>query len=218
MSIERLSVEAFRSQRHALLVVRSVSDPLIVLGSTQDENLVAAHAEVRALRRRGGGGAVYVDPASTMWIDLWIPASDPNHRDDVKQAMVVIGNIVQAALHARGTAGTHVLGSDHRALPTALCFAGTGPGEVMAGGNKVVGLTAWRGREGSLFQSAMYRTMPPGLRSMLVISEEEPDERIATAQALGLDGLDADDMANELQHAMLGTGSTQVDITHAHVS
>jgi lipoate---protein ligase len=217
VSIERLSVEAFRSQRQPLVVLRSLSRHLIVLGSTQHEDVVALKTEVPAVRRRGGGGAVYVDPASTIWIDLWIPASDPNHRDDVKQAMVVIGRLVETALSHRGVSGTKVLGPEHRALPTALCFAGTGPGEVMAGADKLVGLTAWRGREGSLFQSAMYRTMPPRLRSMLVISDQEPDEQIATAQSIGLGDLDGDTLATELRDAFLDSGSTAVAIVDADV-
>ncbi len=218
MSIERLSVEAFRSQPHPLVVVRSVSHPLIVLGSTQAEDLISANAELQVVRRRGGGGAVYVDPSSTIWIDLWIPAFDPHHRDDVKQAMVVIGDVFQSALSARGVSGTTVLGPDHRATPTALCFAGTGPGEVMVGANKLVGLTAWRGREGSLFQSAMYRSMPPGLRSLLVVSHQEPDEHIATAVSLGMGDLDEEAMANEIRYALHATGSTDVAISHADVN
>jgi hypothetical protein len=38
-----------------------------------------------------------------------------------------------------------------------VCFAGTGAGEVLAGGRKVIGISQRRSRNGARFQCALYR-------------------------------------------------------------
>ncbi len=64
---------------------------------------------------------------------------------------------------AAGCAAFDVHGG--RAVPGALgelvCFAGRGPGEVFHRGQKVVGLSQWRAREGALFSSCAYLRWDP---------------------------------------------------------
>ncbi len=46
-------------------------------------------------------------------------------------------------------------------LGELICFAGRGPGEVFSAGQKVVGLSQWRSREGALFSSCAYLHWDP---------------------------------------------------------
>jgi hypothetical protein len=54
-----------------------------------------------------------------------------------------------------------------------VCFAGRGPGEVFHGLAKVVGLSQWRAREGTLFSSCAYLRWDPVPLVALVDFEDE---------------------------------------------
>ncbi len=160
-------VEQFRglTSRHA--VMRQIERPTLVLGSTQRPELVSRQAvhehEVEVVRRRGGGGAVLLEPDNQVWIDAWIPRSDPLWEPDVGAAAGWVG---QWWLHALGVSdrapwSVHM----ERAVPGSfgelVCFAGRGPGEVFCAERKVVGLSQWRSREGSLFLCCAYVAWRP---------------------------------------------------------
>ena len=145
------------SEPTALLV--RVDEPTIVLGSQQQDEVLrddAAH-DFCVRRRRGGGGAVFVD-RHDLWVDWWIPRDDDRFDDDVRKSALRAGEWWRSALnhvepanwtvHARGVEGDE----DVR----VACFAGTGPGEVLRDGRKVVGLTQWRVREG-IFVSTLLK-------------------------------------------------------------
>ena len=55
-----------------------VEVPTVVLGSTQAFDVVdadrAAQAGVAVVRRRSGGGAVWLAPGVVTWVDLLLPA------------------------------------------------------------------------------------------------------------------------------------------------
>jgi lipoate-protein ligase A len=139
----------------------------LVLGSTQSADLVSPDAlgerSVELVRRRGGGGAVYLEPGSHVWVDAWIPRDDVLWAHDVSVAAEWVGQWWMDALLGDGADAGGVGGlSVHtgRAVPGALgdlvCFAGRGPGEVFFDGRKIVGLSQWRCREGALFSSCAY--------------------------------------------------------------
>jgi lipoate-protein ligase A len=160
-------VEQFRAEPHRLVLVREVPVPTLVLGSTQPPELVDPVAmrqrEVELARRHGGGGAVYLEPGSYLWLDAWIPRNDPLWVVDVSVAAEWVGVWWVDALANLGPNGfkVHTGRSVPGELGELVCFAGRGPGEVFDGARKVVGLSQWRSREGALFSSCAYVAWDP---------------------------------------------------------
>jgi lipoate---protein ligase len=160
-------VERFRSFPTRAALAREVPGPTLVLGSTQPTEVVEPvtmrQRGVELARRRGGGGAVYLEPGGQLWLDAWIPRDDALWRQDVSSAAEWVGAWWRDALAAVGLrgfdvhAGRSVLGE----LGDLVCFAGRGPGEVFQEGRKVVGLSQWRAREGALFSSCAYVRWDP---------------------------------------------------------
>lgn len=140
-----------------------------MLGSTQPSELVdgalVRERGVAVVRRRGGGGAVYLEPGDHLWIDAWIPRHDPLWESDVAVAAEWVGAWWLRALAALGLAPDEFQVHTGRSAPGALgdvaCFAGRGPGEVLHASRKVVGLSQWRSREGALFSSCAYARWDP---------------------------------------------------------
>lgn len=160
-----------------MVVARSVVQRTLVLGSTQPTELVAPEAmrarTVELVRRRGGGGAVYLEPGNHLWLDAWIPREDPLWRHDVSVAAEWVGQWWVEGLGGLGIGpgsksefGARAF-SIHagRSVPgrrgELVCFAGRGPGEVFDGDRKLVGLSQWRSREGALFSSCAYSSWDP---------------------------------------------------------
>lgn len=145
------------------------SGPAVVLGSTQPDDLVdraAAAAEgVEVARRRSGGGAVWVSPDDPVWIDVLVPRDDPLWDDDVAAAFLPIGRAwaraLAAAVPALGAATIHEGPMVRTEWSRTVCFAGIGPGEVLIGGRKVVGISQRRTRAGARFQCALPRVWEP---------------------------------------------------------
>lgn len=136
--------------------VLSVDGPALVLGSTQPAPAPsAALASVEVVRRRSGGGAVLLRPGETVWVDVVVPAGDPLWSDDVGRAFWWLGEVWAAALDL-GPDAVHRGPLVSSRWSRAVCFAGVGPGEVVAGaGGKVVGIAARRTRGWALFQCAV---------------------------------------------------------------
>lgn len=168
-----------------MAVARDVAGPTLVLGSTQPTELVGVAAmrdrKVELVRRRGGGGAVYLEPGRQLWLDAWIPRADPLWAADVSVAAEWVGTWWMEALAGTGQhgldvhAGRSVLGD----LGDLVCFAGRGPGEVFTGVRKVVGLSQWRAREGALFSSCAYLHWDPAPLLALVYLDEAVRDRLA---------------------------------------
>ena len=164
--------------------VQRVDRPALVLGSTQPDALVdrsaAARAGVDVVRRRSGGGAVLVEPGGTVWIDVVVPPGDPLWDDDVGRAAHWVGETWAAALARTGTVGAvvHTGGLVTTPWSRQVCFAGLGPGEVVVGGRKVVGVAQRRTRHGARFQvAALLRWEPGALVPLLHL--EDPDAALA---------------------------------------
>jgi lipoate-protein ligase A len=142
-------------------VICSVDAPALILGSTQgpesaDEEMAAALGAL-VLRRRSGGGAVFVAPAAQVWVDCFLPAGDPLLLADVARSFMWIGSIWKETLTdllkaASGQVEVVQPGATSSTpLSRLACFAGAGPGEVLLDGRKIVGISQRRDRNGAWF-------------------------------------------------------------------
>jgi lipoate---protein ligase len=162
-------VEPFRSLRHRHAVARQVEHSTLVLGSTQRSDVVnavrATERGVAVVRRRGGGGAVLLRPGDHLWIEAWIPRGDPLWEADVAVAAEWVGAWWRDALDPDGDGARGLAVHHGRAVPgphgDLVCFSGRGPGEVFLADRKVMGISQWRSREGSLFHTCAYAHWDP---------------------------------------------------------
>lgn len=129
----------------------SVTAPALVLGSSQPD---VDGGAVDVVRRRSGGGAVYVAPGELVWVDVFLPREDRLWDDDVGRAFWWLGDAWAGALGLDGLV-VHRGAMVRTPLSGVVCFAGLGPGEVTRDGAKVVGMAQRRTREGALFQCAV---------------------------------------------------------------
>lgn len=117
------------------------------------------------VRRRTGGGAVWVAPGAQAWVDVWVPRGDPLWDDDVVVAGRWIGAAWRQALLDLGVAPGTVAVHQGRLLDgpwsAAVCFAGVGPGEVLVDGRKLVGLAQRRTRHGAWFHTSAHWRWDP---------------------------------------------------------
>jgi lipoate-protein ligase A len=148
--------------------VHDVTRPALVLGSTQPDEVVdrveAARRGVEIVRRRSGGGAVYLAPGDVVWVDVILPAGSPGWADDVHAPMVWLGRHLRDALVAElaDVATDRELSVHTGRLETTqwsdlVCFDGLGPGEVVtATGAKLVGISQRRTRAAARLQACWY--------------------------------------------------------------
>jgi lipoate---protein ligase len=162
------------------VTVLEVDRPAVVLGSTQPESDVDADAcaamDVDVVRRRSGGGAVLLLPGRSVWVDVTITRDDPLWDDDVGRASHWLGAAWAGAAVALGCDGAtvHTGRIAETAWSRRVCFAGLGPGEVVVGGRKLVGISQRRTREGARFQCVLHRVWDPvGLLGLLALDEGE---------------------------------------------
>ena len=159
-----------------------VSRPAVVLGSSQDPAIIDSEAcatrGVDIVRRRSGGGLVLLEPGAQAWVDVVIPRDDRHWEDDVSKAFGWLAEAWQSALSSLGISteavtGRLVVGRWGR----LICFAGRGPGELLLGGSKVVGMSMRRTREGARFQTtALAVWRPERLLPLLTPSSADPVE------------------------------------------
>ena len=196
-----------------LVRVLHASRPAVVLGAGQPDEVVdrgrAARLGLEVARRRSGGAAVLVGPGESVWVDLVIPAGDPLWDDDVGVSMAWVGEAWAGALARLGGPSPRVWrgGLSRTRWSDRVCFAGVGPGEVLAApcpavedpppaapgppadrpgpagwGPKVVGVSQRRTRGGALFQTAaLLRWRPLDLLDALAL---DPGERRRAAGEL----------------------------------
>ncbi|HWJ10005.1 MAG TPA: hypothetical protein VNS46_11540 [Nocardioides sp.] len=161
----------------------------LVLGSAQQEEIAdhaaAARAGVVVAKRRSGGGAVYVDPARCVWVDVVLPPHDERWSDDVREATYWLGEAWQRALASLGI-DTRLYrgGLEQTPWGRLVCFAALGPGEVLVGDRKLVGISQRRTRAGARFQCIAYdRWDAADVLDLLDLSED--DRRAAAADLAG---------------------------------
>jgi lipoate---protein ligase len=168
-------------------VLRRVTRPTLVLGSTQPDGVVdvavAEAAGVDVVRRHSGGGAVLLDVGTIVWIDVVLPAGDPLWHEDVGASFAWLGETWAAALRSRGVAATvHDTAPPRSALARLVCFAAIGRGEVSVDRRKVVGLAQRRTRQWSVFQgAALLAWEPERLLDLLNLAD---DQRVRAAESL----------------------------------
>ena len=171
------SAEALHARTLPDLVERAVwvleaTGPAVVLGSAQSAEGIAAPVGVDLARRRSGGGAVWVEPGGTLWVDVLVPRDDPLWDDDVSHAAHWLGATWAEALRAVGVEDPVVHRGAMVRTPCsdAICFSGLGPGEVTRGegGPKLVGISQRRTRAGARFQCVAYAEWAPEPLASLV--------------------------------------------------
>lgn len=168
------------------------SDDAIVIGSRQSTDLVDEAACRRAglsiVRRRSGGGAVVMRRESTLWIDVVLPSGIAP--DDVRGSMVqigecwrdVMGPVVDAPLTV------HRGGMQCSDWSDLVCFAGVGPGEVLVGPDKLVGLSQRRTRRGIRVQGLVYGASVAGEYPAVLRGPLPTEAPAGQAWQPGLDG------------------------------
>ncbi len=139
---------------------------------------------MEVVRRRSGGGAVLVGPGQVLWVDLVIAAGDPLWDRDVTRAAWWVGDAWAAALDSAGAGPAAVwkVRDEDQPVVHSDLFAGIGPGEVLVGEQKVVGLSQRRTRHGALFQTAALLSWDPA--SLVGLLHLDPAEAAAATAAL----------------------------------
>lgn len=138
-----------------------------MLGSRQPD---VALDGIEVVRRRSGGGAVFVDPATTLWIDVVVPRDDELWDDDVGRAVHWLGDVWAAAVGPPAIA--HHGAMVRSPWSDVVCFAGLGPGEVTVDGRKAVGISQRRTRAWARFQCVAYAEWDAGPLTALAPAAE----------------------------------------------
>lgn len=160
----------------------------VVMGSAQKPSQfdqVTLRADgIQLAERRTGGGAVYIDPASMIWVDLWIPSSMELSKLAPRRLFSLVGQWWQRAL---ANTGLPIQMSPEPGAPNELsrlaCWAGAGWGELWLGDFKVLGLSQRRTRMGARVQT-------------MVALDDSPIEVVRY--------LRADDATKDLLHHAIG--------------
>lgn len=173
-SVEHLVVDAASAHGRAVPDPASpvvwwfdLDGPALALGSRQSVDQVDPTHLVDAVvvRRRSGGGAVWLEPGAQLWVDVVVPVGDPRWRDDVRASMIVIGDAWRRALVASGLPEdrleVHTGGVEGGPWSDVVCFAGIGPGEVTWDRRKLVGISQRRTRSAARFQCTVHRRWAP---------------------------------------------------------
>ena len=164
--------------------------PAIVLGSSQkdedgDHAFCAANG-IDVVRRRSGGGAVYVHPTESLWIDIVVPRGDALWNDDIGKSMWWIGDWWVALLADAGvvSAQVHRGAFERNDWSDIVCFAGKGSGEVFPqeshAQQKIVGISQRRTRDYARFQCIAYFQWNAALHAAMLPGLANDVDRIAT--------------------------------------
>ncbi len=160
--------------------------PALVLGSAQSDEVVDRAAcrrrAIEVVRRRSGGGAVLLLPGEVTWVDVIVPRDAPGWADDVHATMTWLGDRLATAM--RTAAGGAIAAGRltvHRGRPittawsSTICFDGTGAGEVLLDGRKLVGISQRRTREAARLQCAWHAEHRPADLLDLLRPDDRPD-------------------------------------------
>ena len=181
----------------------------VVLGSAQlagDFDADRCAAEGLALvRRRSGGGAVLVAPEAQVWLDLFLPVTDPLFDRDIVRASSWVGALWRRAIAACGGGENLVVhegGLEETAWSRRICFSGIGPGELGRDGRKVTGVSQRRDRSGAWFFTM--GLIGPGQLALAPLLAAGRAERAAAATALAVETSLVGCPAVEVEKALAG--------------
>jgi len=208
---ELYDYDVLRTTTEPTAFVVRLADPLLVLGGSQRDEVLRDSVEEQFMvrRRRGGGGVVLVQP-DDLWLDWWIPRSDPRVSDDVTRNSLLAAQWWYRAVAPVLNVAPRIHGGPlqvERELRD-VCFAGSGPGELFVEGKKFLGVTQWNVREGC-FLSTLIPAWP--LHDLAMALRETPDGlaeslgNVATARDLHILG-QAEDL---IDAAIAASGATR---------
>jgi lipoate-protein ligase A len=171
--------DVLRGKSTSSITLPQLAAPLVVLGSRQptsdldERSLRRDGIEVR--RRRGGGGAVLLRPED-VWCEAWLPRRASDAVVDVRRTAVEIGAVWQSVLHAMAglVVNVHEGGLLDADQGSIACFAAIGPGEVCVEAAKLVGISQWRVREGTLVSMVLAVRPPTDLAAYLADERHVP--------------------------------------------
>jgi lipoate-protein ligase A len=125
--------------------------------------LACENAGVEIVKRRSGGGLVYLAPEQHIWIDVVIAREDILWTDDVGESAQWLGDAWCRALETLGHRDlrVHREATAQTQLGRLICFAGAGAGEVFSGNHKLVGISQRRTSKLARFQCTIYRAWQP---------------------------------------------------------
>lgn len=177
------------------------TQPAIVLGSSQkdkdvDHAFCAANG-IDVVRRRSGGGAVYVHPTESLWIDIVVPRGDALWNDDIGKSMWWIGDWWVSFLADAGvtSAQVHRGAFERNDWSDMVCFAGKGSGEVFPqeshAQQKIVGISQRRTRDYARFQCIAYFQWDAALHAAMLPGLANDVDRIAALATPVPEGLRA---------------------------
>lgn len=193
-----------------LVVVHEVDRPTLVIGSRQPISAVdlrvAAALGVAVVPRRSGGSAVLLMPGEHVWVDVVVPAGHPVWSDDVAAPMRWLGDVWCDALGGLGVPG-HVHHGPMLRGPwsDAVCFAGTGTGEVVGSGEraKLVGIAQRRTRAWLRLQTVCHLRWRPELVAALAAAPRPTTAEVAPLAGAMPAGTTADDVVRAVVGRLL---------------
>lgn len=181
--------------------------PAIILGSTQERSLINEKAclanKIEIVKRRSGGGIVFLAEDSTIWIDVEIPREHSLWLNDVGDSSLWLGEVFKKELSELCDVNleVHRSGLIKTVWSPLICFAGRGPGEVFTqDGRKVVGISQRRTRDWARFQCAVSLQWKPELLLELL---NEPRPTISDIKNCGSNlALDSATVATKMTDAI----------------
>ena len=157
------------SQRHLTIptfdmrqiIFHTVDKPTMVFGTAQKNITKEINLNCEFVRRKSGGGAVFLEPEGVLWVDFVIPKSDHLWENDIGRSSLWLGELWAKALKEIGIEGkVHRDGLLKNRFSSQVCFAGLATGEVSVLGKKSIGISQRRTSEGAWFQCAALFSWP----------------------------------------------------------
>lgn len=134
------------------------------------------------------------------WVELWMPRLDDEPLD-VRATARDAGNLWHGVLSAFGAdIDVHDGPVLHPEQGAIACFAAIGPGELTVQGSKLVGVSQWRVREGTLVSMVLAARPPRELATYLARHGSDVPE---LDRATSLADLDEGASAGELAEAFV---------------